>query len=86
MRVNDGTTHWFGCEQEHHACALAELARLRERLDRAEAVIAAAEKVCGDRPRYTDFDELHAAVRALSRQRAALAAYDAARAKERADG
>ena len=29
-RINDGTTHWAGCEREHHACALA-------RLERAEA-------------------------------------------------
>lgn len=33
---DDGRTHWHGCEQErgHHACALAELARLRDCRDR----------------------------------------------------
>lgn len=32
--VNDGQTHWQGCAQEHghHACALAELDRLRAEL------------------------------------------------------
>lgn len=37
---DDGRTHWHGCEQErgHHACALAEIDRLRAEAD--------AERIC----------------------------------------
>lgn len=33
----DPTTHWDGCEREHHACALARLDALRTRLAAAES-------------------------------------------------
>jgi hypothetical protein len=31
-RVNEGSTHWEGCETEHHECALALLRDCRAKL------------------------------------------------------
>lgn len=31
------TTHWAGCEQAHHGCALAKLERVTAALDKSEA-------------------------------------------------
>lgn len=32
--MNEGTTHWEGCWREHHECAVAEIERLLEEIDR----------------------------------------------------
>jgi hypothetical protein len=39
-RANDGTTHWEGCEQAHHKCALIWLERDRSLLSQARSWLA----------------------------------------------
>lgn len=38
------TTHWEGCEEAHHDCALARLEEARERALKAEAELAAVKE------------------------------------------
>lgn len=67
---DEGRTHWHGCEQErgHHACALAELARLRDCRDRWKSMCQQAWNERDDTA-----DSLEYAEAELARLRAELA-------------
>jgi hypothetical protein len=68
--TNDGRTHWDGCEQEHHGCALAELDAGRARIAELETQLAAWHEVFG----ASQLTHAIAALDALKRDVAALRA------------
>jgi hypothetical protein len=56
--VNDGTTHWEGCERQHLACALVLLEREREKTGQLLAKLEAYEQKPVTRPgKPTDWDD-----------------------------
>ncbi len=79
---DDGRTHWHGCEREHghHACALAELARLRDCRDRWKSMCQQAWNERDD-----TYDSLEYAEAELARLRAELADLKLALAEARGE-
>ena len=46
--THEGTTHWEGCEQDHHDCALAKLTAALERLERYKRISESGESLGGE--------------------------------------
>ena len=62
-------THWEGCEESHHDCALAKLTACRERLERAEAALRDATLGLHEGRQLAEWTVKHAAAIAAAQEK-----------------